>query len=375
MSAPEASEEQQLYFPLATHNTEWRPQEARVALNVALDAKIVPSGDSLRLDFSRLVVLDNFFGETERAGLLRLLFQPSPRGNTPHEGHEPDTVAAQEHAPDPPECSWERRTSDQAGLPESWGLKDWAMESVEQSCSDAVLEVQSRLCKLYPEFEIARQPPILAGERMAGNHEAEAFGLCSIEEEEGAKQDGASELREHTDMGRPRQGKEDIVVKCGAFVANAAVYGDVFRWHVDADPTSLAPSPWTERYGYYFNRERGKPLFVSLLLYLNKEWALDNDAETLFLDNDTATGVFVRPKAYRAVLMDQDVVHRLSTPSMTARRPRYSLVWKLVFVPKSADERMRTLARPEWGSGVFFGSAAHADEALEQERKKKQRTQ
>eukprot|EP00957_Ditylum_brightwellii_P129260 9860268-Ditylum_brightwellii.AAC.1 len=55
-------------------------------------------------------------------------------------------------------------------------------------------------------------------------------------------------------MGRPRQGKEDIVVKCGAFVANAAVYGDVFRWHVDADPTSLAPSPWTERYGYYFNR-------------------------------------------------------------------------------------------------------------------------
>ena len=36
----------------------------------------------------------------------------------------------------------------------------------------------------------------------------------------------------------------------------------------------------------------------------------DYDAETLFLDTATDTGVVVRPKPGRAVLMDQDVLHR-----------------------------------------------------------------
>ncbi len=45
----------------------------------------------------------------------------------------------------------------------------------------------------------------------------------------------------------------------------------------------------------------------------------------------TDLGLVVRPKRYRAVLMDQDVLHRVSAPSAAAGgRPRYSLVWKLV---------------------------------------------
>ena len=36
----------------------------------------------------------------------------------------------------------------------------------------------------------------------------------------------------------------------------------------------------------------------------------DYNAETLFLDTATDTGVVVRPKPGRAVLMDQDVLHR-----------------------------------------------------------------
>jgi hypothetical protein len=39
-------------------------------------------------------------------------------------------------------------------------------------------------------------------------------------------------------------------------------------------------------------RELGKPLFVSLLVYLDKEWPRENDAETLFLDTLTDTGEF-----------------------------------------------------------------------------------
>lgn len=82
-------------------------------------------------------------------------------------------------------------------------------------------------------------------------------------------------------------------------------------------------------------------------------------------------GVFVRPKPYRVVLMDQDVAHRLSTPSAAANRPRYSLVWKLVMLPKEQgcpqqqqpqqrqDAVAACIARKEWGQPTYFGSAAH----------------
>ena len=115
-------------------------------------------------------------------------------------------------------------------------------------------------------------------------------------------------------------------------------------------------------------RAQGKPLLVSLIIYLNESWNLDFDAETLFLDPATGTGVFVRPQPGRCVLMDADVLHRLSPPSRSAGRPRYSLVWKLALVPKPPP-RLRsaevppppppaTIARPEWGPPVPFGSAA-----------------
>lgn len=39
-----------------------------------------------------------------------------------------------------------------------------------------------------------------------------------------------------------------------AFVANAAMHGDSFSWHVDADPSTFPPSPWTRAYGQYVNR-------------------------------------------------------------------------------------------------------------------------
>lgn len=62
-------------------------------------------------------------------------------------------------------------------------------------------------------------------------------------------------------------------------------------------------------------REPGMPLFTTLLIYLDAEWRREWDAETLFLDAPTGTGVFVRPRGGRAVMMDQDVTHRISTPS------------------------------------------------------------
>lgn len=85
--------------------------------------------------------------------------------------------------------------------------------------------------------------------------------------------------------------------------------------------------------------------------------------------------------------MDQDVAHRLSTPSASAQRPRFSLVWKLVMMPKTEwaqsqqqqqQQRQQqqqpegsgssaeaaaavspSIARREWGPPTYFGSAAH----------------
>lgn len=88
--------------------------------------------------------------------------------------------------------------------------------------------------------------------------------------------------------------------------------------------------------------------------------------------------------------MDQDMPHRISAPSRQAPGPRYSLVWKLVLVPKDdhpahaavgagqeGDEQgaageggdagagegtaaLLSICRPEWGEPVRLGSASRA---------------
>lgn len=134
------------------------------------------------------------------------------------------------------------------------------------------------------------------------------------------------------------------------------------RYHVDADPTSFPDgSPWNVAYGDYFNGEPGKPLLVSLLLYLNDEWLREWGADTLFLDGQTDTGIFMSPRPGRAVLLDQDIMHRVSPPSSAAEgRARFSLVWKLALLPRLPGQAL-CLARPEWGPPVSFGSAARVD--------------
>lgn len=49
-------------------------------------------------------------------------------------------------------------------------------------------------------------------------------------------------------------------------------------------------------------QEPGKPLFVSMLLYLNEDWPRDKDAETLFLDTPTDTGIIIRPKVCQIII-------------------------------------------------------------------------
>lgn len=297
------------------HETSWQASEAKVVMNIRLDARVVPSpANGARIAYSHLVVVDDLVTEVDRAQLLDFI-----------------TAAGHDHSHGPPTDKWEKETCDAAGGSRTWGLKHSVLQSLASSELPAMLEIHARLSKLYPDYDIAHMP---------------------------------SEILQHQAAVQAKP-DEQHAVDCDKFVANAAVHGDNFDWHIDADPAGLPQSPWTDRYGDYCNGEPGRPLFVSLILYLNADWPREWLAETLFLDSNTDTGVMVRPKPGRGVLMDQDVIHRLSAPSMAAGQPRYSLVWKLVFVPKHPAQCC-TIARADWGQPTAFGSAAKLARVMRQ---------
>jgi hypothetical protein len=254
--------------------SDWIPSCARAVLNVELG----PAREAV-------VVLDGLVDEPLRAELLRILVGEEQKAGT--------SV--------PPAGRWERTTCDGAGLPRSWGLQPRLLERLERTPPPCVVEVQTRLQRLYPEYHIGHFS-------MAG-----AAGATA----------GANGDAEYC---------------CTSFVANAAVYGNSFQWHVDGDPACFPPGPWLSTYGHYQNGAPGKPLLVSLLVYLDEHWQKDWDAETLFTSDESGVGVLVQPRPARAVLMHQDVLHRVSCPSLSARRPRYSLVWKLVFSPRGGSQ-------------------------------------
>jgi hypothetical protein len=279
-------------------------------MNLAIDetCNIVQSdGAVVKRTVANIVVVDNLFDEPSRVELLDFITAP----------HLPHSLGV-------PEDKWERSTGTHA--PPTWGLTDDVRHRLLLDANlAAVLEISSRLQRLYPEYVIGFVPD---------------------------KRYFARPSNAHSEPG------------CDAIVGIAATYGDDFQWHADADPMSFPSCEWTRHFGHYCNHTPGKPLFVSLLLFLDRTWPPHMNAETLFLDPDSDCGVFIRPRAYRAVLMDQDVQHRFSTPAPVAgARAQYSLVWKLVFVPRAADTVV-TLARPEWGRPCMFGSTSGAPPVL-----------
>ena len=335
----------------------WKTADVTVAMSVAVDKATVPDPPAsaqendddeeedfpTREDVSNIVALDGVVGDSLRAAMLDAVTQP----DWPH-----DTADA------PPTPKWERETNDGirsggggddkdgrdgdggAGMaggpqlkvpPNSWGLNEEALEEVSRSAP--VRAFLARLGALYPEYHVRTMPAdALEPDGIPG---ATSSAAC------GGDEDGGG-----------------FDSRIATAVANAAVYGDDFQWHLDMDPASLDPtSPFAERYGLYVNRSVGRPLFVSALVYLNgpKPWTPGMDAETLFLDPGTGTGVFVRPAPGRVLLMDQDVLHRVSTPSQSAGVPRYSLVLKLCFFPKTDDSSSR-LGEGGGGGGDGDGS-------------------
>ncbi|KAL6754853.1 hypothetical protein V8C86DRAFT_280056 [Haematococcus lacustris] len=266
----------------------------RVSLSLSLDAGQVPSSSGgSRYDAAELVVLDGLLREEERCQLLDWLT---------HAGHD--------HSGPPPEDKWELACVDRVGDQATWGLRQHMLQALEHDPPAALLALQARLAALYPEYQLCHMPA----------------DMLSEDAGEAGEEEGGAGL--------------------SSFVGNAVMAGDPCSWHDDANPAMLPPtSPWVHCYGYYYNREPGRPRFVSMLLYLNEAWPDELHAETLFVDPSTQVGVFARPAPGRVVLMDQDTSHRISPPSaVAAGAPRYSLVWKMVWLPRD-DPTLPTPAR------------------------------
>ena len=261
--------------PVKTHDSKWDPDTAQVTLNARLDARLVPQGSAMRLDYSHVVVLDNFFGEPERQALLNLL-----------------TAPGWDHSEGPPTDKWERETADGAGLPKTWGLKDSVLCQLATSQLPAMQEVHTRLAKLYPNYKIAHMP----SDMIQHSHEGvSADDPSSLRTETAATQvsdsrqshadathlqpDAAQHDSQHQTnacMGHSPAAASDSIdqqdnvssvqqtapVDCNQFVGNAAVYGDCYTWHVDADPSAFPASPWVDTFGYYCNGDPGKPVQI-----------------------------------------------------------------------------------------------------------------
>ena len=328
---------------------DWTPSHVKVALNLTLNAEFVPASANVR-DLSslpgaptgcraavaRVVALDDLIDKTA-LDWIREHLGVDIEDERRHGGAKPR------------ESLWERRTADDALAEPTYGLRKESMDRLVRTMTHRegvepttrLDEFHARLQALYPDWIVCHMP---------------ADALRADDD------DGAAEASEKPDDVDDAGGR----FRCDAFVANAAVHGDEYRWHVDADPSSFPDScAWVETYGDFVNGEPGKPLFVSAVVYANSVWDEDEwGGETHFVDADSGVGATVRPRPGRVVLMDQDVTHRVSPPTRAANgRARFSLVYKLVFFPRAgaaADASLweRGIARAEWGPPSPIGSAA-----------------
>jgi hypothetical protein len=194
-----------------------------------------------------------------------------------------------------------------------YGLSDEALEEICFEEHDAIQEFESILASLFPQYVLSRMPEAVLGGSVTPLN------------------------------------------------ANAPIHGHQFDYHIDADPYFAPPSPWTDVYGRYTNRSKGKARFMSCLVYLNDEWNYDEwGAPTRCLDVATDIPYDVQPKPGRVMLMDQDITHTVVAPEAAAgKRPRYSLVWKLVLHPKTLNQDMTDLSGPHkgWPEPKLIGSA------------------
>lgn len=272
-------------------------------LQIEVDGAMVTDGGEQFWDTSSVVVFDGMVSDDLRSRLLQVV-----------NGEDNDNWDDVANGPNP--NRWIRGGLDDLPGQESdrsLGLSEDAIEELCFEHHDAIQEFETILTSLLSDFIVSRLPEAV-------------FGSC-----------------------------------VSPLTANAPTWEDctTFQYHIDGDPNQTPPSPWTDVFGRYPNRAHGKPRFMSCLVYLNNEWNEEWGAPTQFLDVATDTPVDIIPQPGRIVLMDQDITHKVTAPNQAAgKRPRYSLVWKLILHPKEIHQDMKHLSgMNSWPEPDLVGSA------------------
>ena len=128
-------------------------------------------------------------------------------------------------------------------------VQEEALRELATAKLAAVREVHTRLAQLYPEYAIAHMPSSAIQQARgdgfsqrpgvdAGDRNSEAAG--SAAQDGVARHHGPSDDEAFSPEGAHASSRQDLddatAADCDQFVGNAAVYGDCFRWHIDADP-------------------------------------------------------------------------------------------------------------------------------------------
>jgi hypothetical protein len=265
---------------------------------------IDPSTSQEFWDTSSLLVFDHLVSDSLRRRMLDVVL-----------GEENDCDDT--NGPNPER--WERgglmdiNSDDEDREAGGFGLSDEAIDEINFQDHAAFQEFESVLAELLSDFVVSRMPEAVLG-------------------------DSVTPLN-----------------------ANAPIHGHDFEYHIDACPMLAPPSPWTDVYGRYPNRCPGKPRFMSCIVYLNDEWKSEEwGAPTRSLDVATDTPYDTTVKPGRFLLMDQDITHTVVAPEAAAgKRPRYSLVWKLVLHPTTQNQDMCKLSGTNtgWPKPILVGSA------------------
>jgi hypothetical protein len=235
-------------------------------------------------DTSNIMIFDNFIDNNLRERLLDVILKRDGSWDDKSKGPDP-RIFSRGALNDTPDQEHEEATC--------WGMKEEYIVDLCYNNHDAIKEVEQKLSVLFPDFIVSRMP-----EAVYGN--------------------------------------------VSPLTVNAPTFGDAFSVHIDADPNTTPASPWTDVFGRYYNRNAGKPRFVSCLLYLNDEWHQDWGATTKFFDPPTGETFEVTPKPGRCIIMDQDIQHSVVSPtSLAGEQPRYSIVWKLILHPKRWMQSMQ----------------------------------
>jgi len=273
-------------------------------------------------DTSTLLVFDHLVHQDLRKRLLDVVLDEDSDHHDPRDGPNPDRWVRggliDHNVAETEEEEEEENSNTEIHDSIGWGLTDSGLEGICFDHHEALQEMESLLANLFPDFVVTRLPEVILGSSVT------------------------------------------------PITANAPTTGNEFDYHIDADPNTTPSSPWTDVYGRYPNRAKGKPRFISCLVYLNEEWDGDSwGAPTRFVDIPTDQDLNVYDvKVYpgRCVIMDQDIGHTVVAPRAAAgKRPRYSLVWKLVLHPRSIGQDMKYLASGRealWPETEYFGSAA-----------------